>query len=112
MVTAMDGTVLLSYCPGHQGLSFPVMAATAFVCVLVPYYWMTYTPWNFLFFCDVALLMTLAALWLESPLLASISAVGIMLPQFLWVFDLLTAGRVIGMASYMFDSKLALFVRV
>jgi hypothetical protein len=72
---------------------------TAFVGVLVPYYWATYTPWNFLFFCDVALLMTLAALWLESPLLASTCAVGITLPQLLWVLDFLTAGRVVGMAS-------------
>jgi hypothetical protein len=84
---------------------------TAFVCVLVPYYWRTYTPWNFLFFCDVALLMTLAAVWLENPLLASIPAVGIVLPQMLWVLDFLTAGRVVGMAGYMFDSKYPLFVR-
>jgi hypothetical protein len=87
------------------------LAYTAFACVLVPYYWVTYTPWNFLFFCDVALLMTLAALWLESPLLASISAVGITLPQALWVLDFLTAGRVVGMTSYMFDPKYPLFVR-
>ncbi len=84
---------------------------TAFVCVLVPYYWTTYTPWNFLFFCDVALLMTVAALWLESPLLASISAVGITLPQALWVLDFLTLGKVVGMAGYMFDPKYPLFVR-
>ena len=30
------------------------LAYTAFVAVLVPYYWATYTPWNFLFFCDLA----------------------------------------------------------
>lgn len=87
------------------------LAYTAFVAVLVPYYWVTYTPWNFLFFCDVALLVTLAALWLESPLLASIPAVGILLPQFFWVVDLCTGGRVIGLAGYMFDPKLPLFVR-
>lgn len=45
------------------------LAYTAFVCVLVPYYLSAYGPTNFLYFCDVALLMTLAALWLESPLL-------------------------------------------
>ena len=55
--------------------------------------------------------MTLAALWTESPLLASIPAVGIILPQLLWVFDFLTGGRVINMAGYMFDPKLPLFVR-
>jgi hypothetical protein len=87
------------------------LACTAFMGVLVPYYWVTYTPWNFLFFCDVALLMTLAALWLESPLLASIPAVGITLPQLLWVLDFLTGGRVVGMATYMFDPRYPLFVR-
>ena len=45
-----------------------------------------FIPVNFLFFCDVALLMTVAAIWLESPLLASVIAVGITLPQLLWVF--------------------------
>src|SRR4051794_10087978 len=87
------------------------LAYTAFVAVLVPYYWTTYTAWNFLFFCDLALLVTLVALWTESPLLASIPAVGIILPQLLWVFDFLTGGRVINMAGYMFDPKLPLFVR-
>jgi hypothetical protein len=43
------------------------VAYTAFVAVLVPYYWHTYGPVNFLWFCDIALLVTLAALWLESP---------------------------------------------
>ena len=44
---------------------------TAFLCVLVPYYWSAYGPTNFLYYCDVALFMTLAALWTESALLAS-----------------------------------------
>lgn len=54
---------------------------TAFVAVLVPYYWATYTPWNFLYFCDVALLLTLVAIWTENALLVSMSSVGILLPQ-------------------------------
>ncbi len=45
------------------------LAYTLFVAVLVSNYWRTYSPWTFLFFCDVALLLTLPALWLESPLL-------------------------------------------
>jgi hypothetical protein len=84
---------------------------TAFVAVLVPYYWKAYSPWNSLFFCDVALLITTAALWTEHPLLASLPAVGLILPQFLWVFDFLTGARISGMTSYMFDPKLSLFVR-
>jgi hypothetical protein len=84
---------------------------TAFVAVLVPYYWVTYSAWNFLFFCDVALLIGVAALWTENPLLASLPAVGIAIPQLLWCLDFLTGARITGMTSYMYDSKLPLFVR-
>jgi hypothetical protein len=88
---------------------------TAFVAVLVPYYWVTYTPWNFLYFCDIALLVALAALWLESPLLASIPAVGILAPQALWVIDFgawLFAGvHITGMTAYMFNPDIPPFVR-
>jgi hypothetical protein len=87
------------------------LAYTLFVAILVPYYWVTYSPWNFVFFCDLALLMTLPALWLESSLLMSIPAVGLALPQLLWVADFLTGSRITTMTSYMFDSKLPLFVR-
>ncbi len=87
------------------------LAYTLFVAVLVPKYWMTYSAWNFLFFCDVALLVGLCAFWLENPLLMSMVAVGITIPQLLWVADLLTGSRITGMTSYMFDSKLSIFVR-
>src|SRR5205823_3851830 len=65
------------------------IVVTLFVAVLVPIYWRAYGPTNFLYFCDVALLMTVAALWLESPLLASAPLVGIFLPQMFWVVDFL-----------------------
>src|SRR5712692_11868957 len=65
------------------------VAYSAFVAVLVPCYWVTYTPWNFLYFCDVALLATAVALWMESSLLVSMQAVAITAPQMLWVVDLL-----------------------
>jgi len=87
---------------------------TGFVAVLVPYYWRTYGPINFLWFCDVALLVTVAALWLESPLLFSMQAVAITLPQLLWVVDFLAhlAGvNLLGVAAYMFDPHIPLFVR-
>jgi hypothetical protein len=87
------------------------LSYTMFVAVLVPYYWVSYSPWNFLFFCDVALLIALPALWMESPLLMSLPAVGIMLPQLLWVADFLSGARITGVTSYMFDRKLPLFVR-
>ena len=87
------------------------LAYTLFVAVLVPYYWVTYSAWNFLFFCDLALLMTLPALWLESSFLMSVPAVGLVLPQMLWVADFLTGSRITTMTSYMFDPEKSLFVR-
>ena len=44
------------------------LAYTAFVAVLVPYYWRVYGPTNFLYFCDVALLVAPAALRRKDPL--------------------------------------------
>lgn len=66
------------------------LAYTCFVAFLVPNYWCAYSPWTFLYFCDVALLLTVPALWLESSFLISLPAVGLALPQLLWVFDFLT----------------------
>lgn len=87
---------------------------TAFVAVLVPYYWYAYGPTNFLYFCDTALLLTVVAMWLESPLLASASAVGILIPQAVWVVDFFGSiiGKApVGMTAYMFSPKLSLFTR-
>jgi hypothetical protein len=90
------------------------IAYSAFTAVLIPYYWQAYGPTNFLYFCDVALLLTLVAVWRESALLVSMSAVGIVLPQMLWQLDflgLLFGLPVTGMTQYMFDPQKALFVR-
>jgi hypothetical protein len=91
------------------------LAYTGFVGVVVPYYWVSYTPWNFLYFCDIALLATCLGMWLESPLIISMQAVGITLPQMLWVVDylaeLLFGVHVTGVAHYMFDSRIPVFVR-
>jgi hypothetical protein len=87
---------------------------TAFVCVLVPQYGIDYGPTNFLYFCDVALLMTVPALWLESSLLASMAAVGIVLPQLLWQIDFLGGlfgHPVVGLTNYMFDPNKSLYLR-
>jgi hypothetical protein len=90
------------------------LAYTAFMAVLVPFYWASYGPTNFLYFCDVALFLTLAAVWTERPILASMPLLGILVPQALWVLDFL-AGCVgvkfVGMTAYMFDPKIALFAR-
>src|SRR5262249_31214451 len=64
--------------------------------------------------CDVALFFTLAALWLDSPLLASAPLVGILLPQLLWQVDFvagLCGVQVTGMTAYMFKEEIPLFPR-
>lgn len=87
---------------------------TAFAVVWAAFYWKTYGPTNFLYFCDVALIMTVVAIWTESALLASTAAVGILVPQTFWVVDFfaeLSGNRLSGVTSYMFDEKIPLFAR-
>jgi hypothetical protein len=70
------------------------LAYTAFMAVLVPVYLRNYGPTNFLYFCDlaliIALIITLVGIWIESPLLVSICAVGVIASQTLWVIDFLS----------------------
>jgi hypothetical protein len=90
------------------------MAVTAFLAVLVPVYLRTYGPTNFLWFCDAALILTVAGMWLEGSLLISMCAVGILLPQCLWLADFgsnLLGFRFLNLTSYMFDPHLPLFTR-
>ena len=87
---------------------------TAFLAVMIPVYWINYGPTNFLYFCDVALLLTLVGIWREDALLISLPAVGILLPQVLWCVDFLVqlcGGRMTGMTSYMFEENRSLFLR-
>ena len=45
------------------------------------------------------------------PLLASLPAVGLALPQLLWCLDFGTGARITGMTSYMFDPTRPLYLR-
>ena len=90
------------------------LAYTAFMAVLVPTYYLNYGPTNFLYFCDVALFLALAAVWTSHPLPGSMAAVGILLPQALWCVDFLGTmfgWPVVGMTGYMFDETRSLFLR-
>jgi hypothetical protein len=91
------------------------LSYTAFVCLLVPVYWVKYGPGNFLWFSDIALLATGLALWLESRFLASMMAVGVLLPEVVWnlsyVGRLVGGVRVGGLADYMFDRRKPLYLR-
>lgn len=90
------------------------LAYTAFMAVLVPVYLRNYGPTNFLYFCDLALFLTLGGLWLDDPLLLSIAATGILIPQVYWLLDFivrLVGGRASGMTDYMFDRRRSLLLR-
>lgn len=64
---------------------------------------------------DIALLVTGAALWLESPLLASMMMLAVLLPECAWNLDffgrLLTGRRMFGMGAYMFDARIPRYLR-
>jgi hypothetical protein len=88
---------------------------TAFMAVLVPVYWHYYGPTNFLYFCDITLILTLIAIWPENALLISMGCVGIAIPQAYWVFDFLVnlgGYSLTGMTDYMFDATHSLFLRL
>ena len=63
--------------------------------------------------CDAALLLTGIGMWLESPLLISMCAVGILLPQILWLggfwHDAAGVPAHRDMTGYMFDDKASAF---
>ena len=101
----------------HASMRVPLwlkFAYTAFMMVLVPVYWHYYGPTNFLYFCDIALLLTLAGLWLDNPLLISMCAVGILGPQALWVLDFalnIFGVPLTGATDYMFKHENSLLLR-
>ncbi|MBX9775651.1 MAG: hypothetical protein K2Y71_14805 [Xanthobacteraceae bacterium] len=87
---------------------------TAFMAVLVPVYLYYYGWTNFLYFCDVALILTLIAVWKENALLVSMGAVGIIVPQIIWVIDFVATAiglPVVHMTAYMFNASTSLFLR-
>jgi hypothetical protein len=89
---------------------------TLFVLVLVPVYTLEYGLGNFLWFSNVALLTTVAALWLESRMLAGMMLLATLIPEAGWMVDfftrLLTGYHLFGLTAYMWDVQIPLFVRV
>src|SRR3954469_16394436 len=97
----------------HIPLALKVLF-TVFMAVMIPVYLVNYGPTNFLYFCDVTMLLVLAGLLTENALPISMGAVVILLPQIVWVIDFLfgLAGfPLTGMTAYMFQSDHSLFLR-
>lgn len=91
------------------------IAYTAIVAVILPVYWLRHGPKNFLWFSDIALILLVPALWLESALLFGMMAVGVLLPEAVWTISylggLLFRRPVTGLAGYMFDPALPRWLR-
>lgn len=89
---------------------------TVWVVAWAPVYWKHYGAQNFFYFCDLGNLLIAVALWLESPLIFSWQATGLLLFQSLYTIDLLGAvlsnRHFIGGTQYMFDSGLPLYLRL
>lgn len=91
------------------------LAWSAAVAVVLVVYWVRYRPANFLWFSDLALIISVPALWLESSLLASAMAVGVLVPELVWnvgyFLRLATRRSLTGLTDYMFDQTLPLWLR-
>jgi len=85
------------------------LAYTAFVLCVMAVWWKNYGWKNFLWFSDIAFIGAVPALWLESPALASVLAVAVLLPELLWNVDfvarLLLRRRITGLTDYMFEAE-------
>ena len=93
---------------GRRGIPLWLkLTYTAWMAAWVPVYWSAFGPSNFLWLCDVANFIVCAALWLESPLLFSAQACGVLLIQLGWALDffgnILLRFHPIGGTEYMFD---------
>ncbi len=89
---------------------------TAWIFVWAPLYWKHYGAQNFLYFCDLGNLLIAIGLWMESRLILSWQAVGLLVFQTLYAVDLIVAlvfgTHPIGGTEYMFDPTIPLLVRL
>jgi hypothetical protein len=88
---------------------------TAYMALHLPEYLLNYGPANFLYFCDVALVLTFIGVLFENSLLISMCAVGILLLQMLWLGDFfahLFGVHLTSVTDYMFDSRYPVLLRL
>jgi hypothetical protein len=88
---------------------------TIFISILVPVYARYYGLQNFLWLSDIGLFLTVASLWLNSILLMSMAAVGVLAVELAWIVDffcgLVLKIRLSDLTDYMFDNANPIFLR-
>ena len=91
-------------------------AAAAWLAVYVPSYALAYGFANFLFLCNLAVILVAVGIWTCSRLLLSSQAVGILMVGAVWTVDfasrLLTGSHLVGGTEYMWDPQWPLFTRL
>jgi len=86
-----------------------------FLLVLIPTYWVSYGPGNFLWTSDIALFMVFLALLLENQFIASMAIVGYIIYEIYWNIDfllLLLSLPNSGVTDYMLYSAKPLWIRL
>ena len=90
--------------------------ALLWLVVWAPAYWRAWGWPNFVHLCDIAVFLTCAGLWFNNALLLSSQAVSSIAIDLTWTLDvlwrLLFAGHLIGGTEYMWDSRVALWIRL
>jgi hypothetical protein len=83
------------------------LAWTLPAVAIIVVYWRRYGPGNLLWFSDIALILSIPAVWLESAVLAGAAAVLVLVPEVAWNIGffgrLLTGRRLGGIVDYMFE---------
>jgi len=104
---------------GDVANPFPVLRWVwlAFFAVWAPTYWIYWKPTDFLYLCNLAVILTCAGLWLPSRLLLSSQAVGMAVIGTLWTLDVACGAAMhghllIGGTEYMWDANYPLWLRL
>jgi hypothetical protein len=91
-------------------------AAAGFLAVYLPAYAFAYGTLNFLFLCNLSVILTAIGIWAGSRVLLSSQAVAILLVAVAWTLDvfgrLVFGSHLIGGTEYMWDPQWPLFTRL
>lgn len=90
---------------------------TVLIVAIVPFFAAKYGISNFLWFSNIALLLTTLVLWFPLRLLASMQLVSVGVLEVIWTLDItlglvLLGDSLIGLTAYMFDENINLYARL